>query len=613
MNNKDLAKKIVELVGGESNIESLTHCSTRLRFSIKDDSKVGEEGLNALDGVFGIVKSSVQLQVIIGNNVPDVCEAIYSITNLSASTNSAKEVKKESNPIMRAIAIIPKVFTPILPVLVACGMLKALFTIAVMFKWIDNTTQTFIIFNYISDIVFYFLPFFVAVGSAKEFKANAYMSIALAGILLHPTFVSLVSAQEAVYLLGLPVQLVNYASSLMPIILGVYCLSKLEILLKKIIPQFIQFILLPMFELLIMGILMLIVIGPAGFYLSKYVTDIFFGLYNVVGIPAIVLMAALKPLIVMTGMHYGFTAAFMTTFSATGMDKFYLPASVLANIAQGGAAFGVGLRAKKTEVKSIAFSTSFSAIMGITEPAMFGITLKYKKPMIAAMIGAAVGALYVGIMNVRIIAVTGVSILGVLGAAPESMMHFAIGSAITIVASAIVAFVLGIDEENGNEIKKNNLVNKKENQIIASPVNGKVIDLSLVTDEAFASEVIGKGVAIIPSKGEITSPVNGIVTAMFHTNHAVGITSERGEEILIHVGINTVQLEGEHFTPKVKQGEIVKKGQILLVFDIDAIEKDGFDITTPVVITNKNEYMDVLAVNRQQTVKAQDDLLAIIE
>jgi len=612
MNYKDLGKRIVKLVGGESNIESLTHCATRLRFSIIDYNKVNVEGLNALAGVFGVVKSSVQLQVIIGNNVPDVYEAIYELTNQATSMNEGKDSNKKQNPIMRVIAVIPKVFTPILPVLVACGMLKALFAIAVMFKWIDNTTQTFIIFNYISDIVFYFLPFFVAVSSAKEFKANTYMSLALAGILLHPTFVGLVNAREAVHLFGLPVQLMNYASSLVPIIMGVYCLSKLESLLKKVIPDFLQFIFLPMFELLIMAILMLVIIGPAGSYLSKYVTDIFFGMYEVVGIPAIILMAAFKPLIVATGMHYGFTAAFMTTFSATGMDKFYVPASILANIAQGGAAFGVGLRAKSAELKSVAFSTSFSAIMGITEPAMFGITLKYKKPMIAAMIGAAAGGLYIGIMGVKIIAMTGVSILGVLGSAPESMMHFSIGSAITIIVSAIVAFVLGFNEEDEKGEKKN-IINEKNTQIITSPIAGKVVSLSSVTDEAFATEIIGKGVAIIPSKGKMFSPVNGVITAIFYTNHAVGITSDKGEEILVHIGINTVQLEGKYFTPKVKQGDKVKKGQLLLSFDLEAIIKEGFDITTPIVITNKDQYMDILAVNKLQTVEVEDDLLAIID
>ncbi len=292
-----------------------------------------------------------------------------------------------------------------------------------------------------------------------------------------------------------------------------------------------------------------------------------------------------------------------------------MSASILANLAQGGAAFGAFLKLKDKKMKSVALSTSFSAIMGINEPAMFGITLKYKRPFVAAMIGAAVGALYAALTGVEFVGMAGVGITGILGVVPQFLVHMVIASVITLVVSALLTVLFGIQEEEGNTQAKPQSAAKIKNtadQFILSPMKGEVIDIACVKDPAFSNEVIGKGVVIIPSEGKVYSPVNGTVTALFQTHHAIGLTSDAKEEILIHVGLDTVQLKGNYFTPAVKQGDRVQQGELLLTFDIDAIKAAGYDVTTPVVITNKNDYMDVFAINQSALVNVADKLLAVI-
>ncbi len=617
MELKQLAADIITHVGGEENIKGLEHCATRLRFTLKDFKLADEKKLEQLDGVMGVVKNSAQLQVIIGTSVHDVCEAIYAQTNISAAANNEK-TKKEGNLFMRILAVIPQVFTPILPVIMAGGLLKAVFAILLPLNILNAASPTYQILNFASDVGFYFLPIFVAVSAAKVFKTNMFMAAMIGATLLHPSWTTMVGAGETITLLGLPVALVSYSSTMLPSIIGVWVLSYVDRFFNKYIPEFLKYVCVPLLTFIVMLVLMFVVIGPIGFYCGNYVATALMGIYDVAGWLAIVLIAAFKPLLVMTGMHYALTTAFLTMFTATGVDKFYMSASILANLGQAGATFGVFLKSKNTKTKSIALSTSFTAFMGITEPAMFGVTLKYKRPFAAAMIGAATGALYAAIIGIEFVAMTGVGITGILGVLPQYMVHILIACVITLIVSAVLTYILGFDEEKENEAiqqpTKQVISHRKEdaNTIIQSPLTGKVMDIALVPDPAFNSEAIGKGVAILPSEGKVCAPVSGIVTTLFQSSHAIGITAESGEEILIHVGLDTVQLKGEGFHPLIRQGDHVQQGEVVLEFDIKLLQDKGYNIITPVVVTNKNDYMDIFAVNENEMVKTNDVLLAVI-
>lgn len=618
MNKKQLATDIISCVGGEKNVKALSHCSTRLRFTMKDNQKVDEKALKKLDGVMGVVISSAQLQVIIGTSVHDVCEEIYAQTKLQAGGEDSKEEKK-GNIFMRALAIIPRVFTPILPAIMTGGLLKAVFTILTMTGTLDASTSTYAILNYCSDVGFYFLPLLVAVSASKVYKTNTYMAVAVVAVLLHPSWTALVGAKEAITLFGLPTPLVSYSSTMIPAILGVWLLSYVEKFFDKYIPEALKYVFSPLLTFIIMLTAMLVVIGPIGYYCGAYVSMALMGIYDVAGWLAIVLIAAFKPLLVMTGMHYALTTAFLTAFTTTGVDKFYLSASILANLAQSGATFGVFLKTKDKRMKSIALSTSFTAFMGITEPAMFGVTLKYKRPFVAAMIGAAAGGLYAAITGVQFIAMVGVGITGIFGVVPQFMLHMCIAIVITLVVSCVLTVIFGFkddDEESEMKVEKRTITdNEREsvNRVIVAPLEGEIIDLALVPDQAFSSEAIGKGVAIMPSVGKVFAPFDGTITALFSSNHAIGMTSEKKEELLIHIGLDTVQLNGEHFTVHVKQNQLVKKGDLLLEFDIEAIKAKGFNVITPILITNKNDYMDIFPISENAMVKVGEALIAIIE
>lgn len=617
MDVNQLAKEIVKNVGGKKNIVNLVHCATRLRFTLSDNEKINAEELEKLDGVLGLVLNSAQPQIIIGNKVHEVCEAIYKQVGITGE-EKVENKKQDGNIFMRAIMIVPKVFTPVLPAFIACGLLKALFSVLQITGWMDASSTTYQILNFASDVAFYFLPILIAVSASKVFNANTYMAIAIVAILLHPTFAQMVQTGEAVSFLGLPVPLVNYGSSLIPAILGVWVLSYVEKFFYRYIPEILRFVFAPLLTFLTMLVIMFVAIGPLGYYCGTFLAKAMISLYDSAGIVAIVLIAVLKPFLVLAGMHYALAAAFLPVFVSTGVDAFYMVTSILPNLGQAGAAFGVFLKSKDKNVKSIALSTSFSAFMGITEPALFGVNLKYRRPMIGAMTGAGVGALYAAIMGVKFIAMANFGILGILGVMPKFMLHMVIAVIITLVVSTVITFVLGIDEnKNRKEVHVENKENKRDtgSKIMEIPaaISGQIVPLSQVSDEAFRSEAIGKGIAILPEEGKVYAPVDGEVTALFQTGHALGITTNEGVELLIHVGIDTVSLNGKYFHVKVSQGSQVKKGDLLLEFDKENIEKEGYQMVTPVLVTNIEDYLDILPANQNQEVKVGEPLLKILK
>lgn len=618
MSYEVLAKEIIEKVGGASNVSAVAHCMTRLRFNLKDDSKVNLETVKAIDGVVGAVNKGGQFQVIIGTHVSKVFDVIQAVGNFDQSSSDEPEEKKSvASQILDAIA---GTFSPIIPAIAGSGMIKALLALLTTFNWLSTDSQTYYILNFVSDATFYFLPFLLAFSASKKFKCSPYVAAALAGILLHPNLGALAELGNPVQYFGLPVTLATYSSSVIPIILIVWVQSYVEKYAKKYSPNSVEIFLAPMITMLVMSILALVVLGPIGAIAGDYLAQGFTFLDEKASWLVPTIIGALCPLLVMTGMHYSLVPICLAQLATLGYDSFLSPGMMVSNIAQGVAAAVVAFKAKDQNMKSIAASSAITGVMGITEPALYGVNLPLKTPLYSAMIGGGCAGLYAGITGIRAFASSspGLAALPVFigGEGMSNFINAIISVAIAIVVTAVAALVLvkiEIPESKENEIKeakKDNIqLNKKV--IIQSPMTGTVLPLSQVSDEAFASEAMGKGIAIIPEEGKVFSPVDGTIAMVFGTKHAIGLVSKTGVEVLIHVGIDTVKLNGQHFNAYVESGQVVKKGDLLLEFDMDAIKEAGFSLETPVIITNTQQYLDIIETE-ESLIQVNKELLTII-
>lgn len=618
MSYEVLAKEIIEKVGGASNVSAVAHCMTRLRFNLKDDSKVNLETVKAIDGVVGAVNKGGQFQVIIGTHVSKVFDAIQAVGNFDQSSSDEPEEKKSvASQILDAIA---GTFSPIIPAIAGSGMIKALLAVLTTFNWLSTDSQTYYILNFVSDATFYFLPFLLAFSASKKFKCSPYVAAALAGILLHPNLGALAELGNPVQYFGLPVTLATYSSSVIPIILIVWVQSYVEKYAKKYSPNSVEIFLAPMITMLVMSILALVVLGPIGAIAGDYLAQGFTFLDEKASWLVPTIIGALCPLLVMTGMHYSLVPICLAQLATLGYDSFLSPGMMVSNIAQGVAAAVVAFKAKDQNMKSIAASSAITGVMGITEPALYGVNLPLKTPLYSAMIGGGCAGLYAGITGIRAFASSspGLAALPVFigGEGMSNFINAIISVAIAIVVTAVAALVLvkiEVPESKENEIKeakKDNIqLNKKV--IIQSPMTGTVLPLSQVSDEAFASEAMGKGIAIIPEEGKVFSPVDGTIAMVFGTKHAIGLVSKTGVEVLIHVGIDTVKLNGQHFNAYVESGQVVKKGDLLLEFDMDAIKEAGFSLETPVIITNTQQYLDIIETE-ESLIQVNKELLTII-
>ena len=622
MNYENLAKQILKNVGGQENVSNLTHCATRLRFNLKDVSKANTETIKKTKGVMGVVDKGGQYQVIIGNDVNHVYKEIMKIANIEGNSES-KEVD-DRKTVAKVIDTITGIFTPILPAITAAGMMKAVLALLTAFKLISTDSQSYQIFNFMADAAFYFLPIFLANSAAKKFKCNPYLAMMLGGILLHPTFVTMVNTAketgESLSIFGLPITLASYSSSVLPIILGVWFMSYVEPIADKISPKAIKFFTKPLITAVVSGIVILVVIGPIGYIVSDKVGLGIKTLESYASWLVPTLLGGLTPLLVMTGTHYGLIPIGINNRMTMGYDTIIYPGMLASNVSQGGAALAVAIKSKNKEIKQLASSAGITAVCGITEPALYGVNLRFKTPLYASMIGGAVGGLFLGLFRVSNYSggspgfLTLPSYIG-----GESMMNF-VYACIGAVISVVVAFVAGlilykdkveaIEDENLEEVAvdKAPLMNKIT---IASPLKGEIVPLTEVKDETFASEMMGKGIAINPTEGKVVSPINGIVQMIFKTKHAIGLKSEDGAEILIHIGMDTVQLDGKHFIAHVKDGDKVKVGDTLVEFDMDAIKKEGYELVTPVIITNTMEYLEIVP-KEIKSVNAGEDIITIL-
>lgn len=617
MDYKKTAAEILKLVGGEKNVASVTNCMTRLRFQLRDAKKAEVEALKRLKGVQGVVTKNGQFQVVIGTDVGNVCEEIR---KLGSFEENAKADSEEKNGIIAAFfGTLTAIFQPIIPALAGSGMIKALLALLVATKLVDAGSQTYQIFNAFGDALFYFLPFILAFSAAKRFKCNPYVAAVLAGVLLHSSFTGL-NTGDPVNLFGfIPVTMISYGGSVVPILLIVWVQSYIEKIANKLSPKPVKIFLAPMLTIIVTGIIGITAAGPLGNLVGQVIAVGFNWLNDYAGWVIPVLMGTFCPFFVMTGMHYCFAPIQTIQYATLGYGTILGPGMLASNIAQGTAALVVGFKSKNKDIKQLGISSGVTGLMGITEPALYGINLRLKKPLYASMIGGCAAGLYAGITGIHTYSSTTAGIFAlpvyIGGESFSNVVNAAVTIVISMVVTAIAALVIGFDdpaEESETPPEEEKIPVKAEGirLTVDSPVTGTVIPLSEVKDDVFSKEVVGKGAAVIPEKGEIVAPEDGTVASVFDTGHALGMVTGDGIELLIHIGLDTVELKGKYFKTHVKQGDAVKKGQLLITFDIEAIRAAGYDVTTPVLVSNSAEYLDVLA---KKEGKAGKDLLTVLK
>lgn len=619
MDYKKTAADILKLVGGEKNVTSVTNCMTRLRFNLNDAKKADVEAIKKIKGVQGVVTKNGQFQVVIGTDVGNVCEEIKKLGKFEENAAADSEEKKGFVAVF--FGTLTAIFQPIIPALAGSGMIKALLALLVALKLVDAGSQTYQIFNAFGDALFYFLPFILAFSAAKRFKCSPYIAAVLAGVLLHSSFTGL-NTGDPVRLFGfIPVTMVSYGSSVVPILLIVWVQSYIEKFANKISPKPVKIFLAPMITIIVTGIIGITIAGPLGNLVGQVIAVGFNWLNDYAGWVIPVLMGTFCPFFVMTGMHYCFAPIQTIQYATLGYGTILGPGMLASNIAQGTAALVVGFKSKNKEIKQLGYSSGVTGLMGITEPALYGINLRLKKPLYASMIGGCAAGLYAGITGIHTFSSTTAGIFAlpvyIGGDSFSNVINAAITIVISIVVTAIATLVIGFDdpaeEEEAPAEKEAQEAPAKAEAIkitIASPLEGEVIPLSEVKDDVFSNEIVGKGAAVIPEKGEVRAPQDGEVASVFDTGHALGMVTKDGVELLIHIGLDTVELKGKHFNVHVKQGDQVKKGQLLITFDMEAIKAAGYDTTTPVLVSNTADYLDVLA---KKEGKAGESLITVLK
>lgn len=600
---KNIAKQVLEAVGGKANITSVTHCMTRLRFVLKDQSIPKKEEINKIKGVMGVNIAGGQYQVIVGNAVVNVYKELVSMGDFSdSSISSSEDTKAKVNPITAVIDFIAGCMTPLFTAIIAGGLIKVLLVIfgPTLLGVMSDTSDTYILMNALGDAPFYFLPVLVAITASKKLGCNSYLAAMVSSILLYPSVVTLLGSDAPTYLFGvIPVTHGSYASSIIPAMLATVLLKYVEILVDKITPEWSKNFLKPLLIVIITAPITLCLLAPLGLIIGNGLQAVINGIYGFAPWLAMTLFAGFMPFIVMTGMHWAFVPACLMSLAAPGYDLMLLPAMLSANTAQAGATFGVAFKSKDKDMRQMAIPAGISALLaGVTEPAMYGVTLRLKKPMVAACIASGIGGLITGIVNLKAFAFATPCLTAIVQfISPDDNKNFMFAAIIYVVVM-ILSFVLSfILTPNGET--ENDTITDDTNTIteIKSPINGEVIALSEIEDETFASGMLGNGFGVIPSEGKVYAPFDGVCENLFDTLHALGLVSDNGIELLIHIGLETVTLNGKPFKAHIKNGEHFKKGDLLLEFNIDEIKNAGCKIQTPVIVTNSDDFSDINIIN----------------
>lgn len=609
MDYKTVAANILKNVGGAENVTDLTHCFTRLRFVLKNEELANKAVIEKLEGVIQVVVAGGQFQVVIGTKVNKVYDEILPMVNLSG-----EKVEAEKGSIWNSILQgISKIFTPLVPAIAASGLIKGLLAIASRMGWVADTNSTYILLNTASNVIFYFMPVFLAYTTAKTMKCNKINAMVLGAFLCHPVIDALIQdVSNPSTIFGLPVikkaftigesvKVFSYVESVIPIILTVIALSYLEKLLKKIIPDMLEIVLVPGLSLIIMLPVMLVVLGPVGIYVGYAIQWLYQTLYSFSPILGGTIVGGLWGVCVIFGAHRALLPIGLNDVALTGTNTLMCFAGS-ANFAQAGAALGIALKTKNKDMKQVAIAATIPAfLVGITEPAIYGCNLRLKKPMVCAVIAGAVGGAIMGIGHAVNTGFANNGILTIMtyygeGTLFSQFMAYLIGIVVAFVGAAALTYIVGFEDLANDENEVQALPTLKEGSI-TSPVIGNAMKLTDVKDEVFSSEAMGKGIAVMPTENYVVAPEDCKVSVIFPTKHAIGLTLDNGVELLIHIGMNTVELNGKYFEQHVEVGSRVSKGTKIVSFDKEAIEKEGYDMTIPVVVTNSTEFKNIQTVD----------------
>ncbi|AEB81775.1 TPA: PTS glucose transporter subunit IIA [Streptococcus suis] len=613
MKYKNTALAILEAVGGEKNVLRATHCVTRLRLELKDENIVSDERVKSISGVLGIMKKNGQYQIILGNDVANYYKEFTALGKFDS--DSVQQVKK-ANVLEQVIEYIAGSMTPLIPAMLGGGMIKVLVIVLPMLGLLKADSQSISFLAFFGDAPYHFMPIFLAYSASQKLKVTPALAMSVAGILLHPNFVQMVSSGDPLHFLGAPVTPASYGSSVIPILIMVWLMKYIEAVFNKVTPAITKSFLQPTLVLLVSGFIALVLVGPLGVIVGEGLSQLVEQMHGVAGWLTLAVLGAIMPFIVMTGMHWAFAPIFLAASIATP-DVLILPAMLGSNLAQGAASMAVAFKSKNSNTKQIAFAAGFSALFaGVTEPALYGVTLKYKKPLYAAMIGGGLAGLFVGLTGVKAYLFAVPSLIAlpqfIYSEAASNITNAMIAAAISIIVTFILAYFLGIDEETSTVNLEKVAPGISSRKNVFSPLSGQILPLEKVNDATFSKKMLGEGVAIIPKDGKVYAPFDGAITSLFPTKHAIGLTSDEGVELLIHFGLETVELKGRGFVSHVSDGEKVEKGQLMLEVDVEMLVAEGYDIVTPVVVTNTQEYLDVLLLSTKEEVNYADDLLAVL-
>lgn len=608
-----LSKSIIDLVGGEENIITLYHCVTRLRFKLKnvDLASKNKDEISGLNGVLSVLEANGQFQVVVGSHVEDVFDCIMSKYKIKdargaadgAGSSDSGDEEKTGGLLVRFFNTITAIFNPIITVLAGSGMLRALLVVLNNYNLIDSEGATFRVLSAAGNATFFFLPILLAISAARVFKTNQFIAACIMAALLEPNFTGLVTHNGvSVEMFGIQATLMGYSGTVIPAIISIFVYSKVERILKRFIPKIIEIFALPLLALLIMVPLTVIVLGPIGVILGESMGTAINFISQRNGLLAGIVVGGGWTILVMFGIHWAVVPIMINNIALQGYDTIR-PMNAAATFAAAGVALGVFLRARNKETKSLAVASILPALLGgITEPIIYGLSVKYKKPLYAQLIAGAIGGGFMGMMGTKAYVYVFPNLTTLPAFFGDTFIYYVIGISMAFFISAGLTFVFGLGEEKttSEELTEEKTTSEEltfegDNFKVSLPLNGEVVPIEKVNDEVFASKAMGDGVGIIPSEGVLRAPFSGNVTAIFPTKHAIGLTSDSGIEMLVHIGIDTVELNGEHFEMNVKQGDRVQRGQILGTFEIGEITKKGYDTTTMVVFPEmKNKEMVVI-------------------
>lgn len=607
-----LASDILLAVGGQANVEDLVHCSTRLRFTLRDDSIVDKEKIKSLTGVLGLAQTGGQTQVVIGNDVADTYNAVKKLLSESNNDNLTATGTKQNKKLSAIVLdFIIGIFQPLIPAIAGGGILKSFLMLANMLGLMSDTTQTYKILYFVGDAPLYFLPLLVAITTANKLKVNPLVAVSAVAALLTPNLATMLASSGGGHLFSFGIKNITYAYQVFPAILAILVYAQLEKYLTKITPKVIRGFFVPMVSLLIVVPLTLLVLGPIGYTFGQGFAAVILFIFSKFGWIAVAILAAVLPFMVVTGMHKAMIPYVVTSLGQTGKEVIYNAASLAHNISEAGGSFAVALRTKDKGLKATALSAGISALFGITEPAIYGVTILHKRVLYGVMIGSFIGGASLGLMGVEAYVAVGPGLASlsmfISKTLPNNLLFAVIGLIVSFIASFTAVAILWQDPVNQKDaLLSENEAPTNRSVILPSPMAGKIIPLSSVNDAVFSNKTLGDGVAIIPSEGKLYAPTDGLIEMVYNTNHAIGMKTSEGDEILFHIGIDTVNLKGQFFDVAVTAGQKVKQGDLLVRFNREGIKAAGFDDTTMIIITNPQGASLQLSKDAKKSTKSKN-------